>query len=177
MKTQRLLKSLLEARASANVELLDALAALPEDGPPADLSAALRVLDHAHRVDLIFAAHLEKRAHPFTASWSVDAPKLPQLAAEMRDADRWYLDCIAGLTSAELDEPIAFTFTDGARGTMSRAEMIAHVITHSAYHRGEVGRLLPQIEATAMRDVFAGYLHRAEPARRHQSISGGNGNA
>ena len=49
---------------------------------------------------------------------------------------------------------------------MSREEMLAHVITHSGYHRGEAGRLLPQIESTAMRDVFAGYLHRADPQRR-----------
>jgi uncharacterized damage-inducible protein DinB len=49
---------------------------------------------------------------------------------------------------------------------MSREEMLAHVITHSGYHRGEVGRLLPQIESAAMRDVFAGYLHRSDPKRR-----------
>jgi uncharacterized damage-inducible protein DinB len=70
------------------------------------------------------------------------------------------------VTPEELEETIDFTFTDGGQGRMSREEMLAHVITHSGYHRGEVGRLLPDIENTAMRDVFAGYLHRAEPQRR-----------
>ncbi|MGO4333570.1 hypothetical protein AB4037_01570 [Labrys sp. KB_33_2] len=49
---------------------------------------------------------------------------------------------------------------------MSREEMLAHVVTHAGYHRGEIGRLLPQIVEAASVDVFAGYLHRSDPDRR-----------
>jgi uncharacterized damage-inducible protein DinB len=169
MTAQTLLTSLLHAKASITDELLHALAILERDAPPAALPAALRVLHHAHRVDLIFAAHLDRRPHAFTASWSDAAVPLQTLSADMRDTARWYVERTAHLTPEDLEERIPFTFTDGAKGLMSRAEMLAHVITHSAYHRGEVGRLLPEIEAVAMRDVFAGYLHRADPARRRRA--------
>jgi uncharacterized damage-inducible protein DinB len=91
---------------------------------------------------------------------------LAPLSAEIRETDTWYVDYVSRLSAEQLGEDLDFTFTDGGHGRMSREEMLAHVITHGGYHRGEVGRLLPQIEETAMRDVFTGYLHRTEPERR-----------
>jgi uncharacterized damage-inducible protein DinB len=162
MTAHALLQALLRYKADADAELLDALVALPEPSTPATREA-LRVLNHAHIVDRIFAAHLEKRAHAYETNWIDDAPPIAQLSSGMRDTDRWYIDYVSRLSPAALEETIDFVFTDGARGRMSREEMLAHVITHAGYHRGEAGRLLPQINA---RDVFAGYLHRVEPGRR-----------
>jgi len=166
MSTQTVLNSLLRYKASVDDELLDALEALEAGAPSDDFRSALLVLQHAHIVDRIFMANLQRIPHCYDANWSKEARPLAQLASRIRTADRWYVDYTATASAADLDEVIDFTFTDGARGRMSRAEMLAHVVTHGGYHRGEVGRLLPQIESTAMRDVFAGYLHRSEPARR-----------
>jgi uncharacterized damage-inducible protein DinB len=166
MSTQALLTALLQYKASADDELLDALGTLGADAPPHDLRSAVRVLNHAHVVDRIFAAHLQGLGHPYTASWVSEPPPLPELAADIRETDGWYLKYISGVGPRELGEAVDFTFTDGESGRMSREEMLAHVITHGGYHRGEIGRLLPQIEHTAMRDVFAGYLHRSDPSRR-----------
>lgn len=166
MSAQTLLNSLFRYKASADDEFLDALNRLGREVQPGTFSSALRVLNHAHLVDRIFAANLQRQAHARTASWSDEAPPLAQLASDIRETDRWYLDYISRITPEELEEVVDFTFTDGGRGRMSREEMLAHVVTHAGYHRGEVGRLLPEIESTAMRDVFAGYLHRTEPLRR-----------
>lgn len=166
MTAQRLLHSLFQHKASVDGELIAALMAVSKVAAAENFRSALRVLYHAHLVDRIFAANLSNRPHGYTASWSEDVPPLAELAEDIRATDRWYLDCLSRMGLDELDETIDFTFTDGSPGRMSRAEMLAHVITHGAYHRGEVGRLLPDIEATAMRDVFAGYLHRAQPQRR-----------
>ncbi|PDT09871.1 damage-inducible protein DinB [Rhizobium sp. J15] len=166
MSAQTLLNSLFRYKASVDEELLDALNSLGEERRSDAFSAALRVLNHAHRVDRIFSANLQRLGHSYTASWSSEAPPLAQLAADIRETDRWYVDYTARITPDELEEVVGFTFTDGGHGRMSREEMLAHVVTHAGYHRGEVGRLLPEIESTAMRDVFTGYLHRAEPARR-----------
>jgi uncharacterized damage-inducible protein DinB len=51
---------------------------------------------------------------------------------------------------------------------MSREEMLAHVITHGAYHRGEVGRILLQLSIQRPREVFTGYLHKTDAARREE---------
>ncbi|WP_337267534.1 DinB family protein [Oryzifoliimicrobium ureilyticus] len=86
----------------------------------------------------------------------------------MRTINRWYLNYVRELTSGELEEMIDFRFTDGSYGRMRREEMLAHVIVHSASHRGGIGALLPEIATTSERDVFAGYLHRTEPERRRK---------
>ncbi|MBX5089273.1 DinB family protein [Rhizobium lentis] len=166
MSAQTLLNALFRYKASIDGELLDALSALGEGARGNAFSSALRVLNHAHLVDRIFAANLQREVHDFTASWSSEAPPLAQLASSIRETDRWYIDYTSRIKPEEMEEVIAFTFTDGGRGRMSREEMLAHVATHAGYHRREVGRLLPEIESTAMRDVFTGYLHRTDPARR-----------
>ena len=63
---------------------------------------------------------------------------------------------------------IAFTFTDGGRGAMTREEMLFHVVTHDGYHRGEVGRMLKQIQSPLPWDTFAVFLHQDQPERRGQ---------
>jgi len=46
--------------------------------------------------------------------------------------------------------------------------LLAHVVTHSGYHRGEVGCILSQLSMKRPRDIFTGYLHKLEPARRER---------
>ena len=168
MTAQSLLNSLFQYKASVDIELLDALNALSAGEPSSVFQSALRVLNHAHIVDRIFVANLQNLGHSYRANWSSEAPPLAQLSADIRRTDHWYVDYLSRISPEELEADIDFTFTDGGHGRMSREEMLAHVITHSGYHRGEVGRLLPQIESAAMRDVFAGYLHRVDPKRRQQ---------
>jgi uncharacterized damage-inducible protein DinB len=168
MSEQTLMTSLFRFKAWANEELFGALTALRGEAPSPEYQAAIRVLNHAHTVDRIFVANLQKLDHAYRTNWPVDVPSLTQLSQAVRDTDRWYVDYISHISPNELEEVIDFTFTDATWGRMSREEMLAHVITHGGYHRGEVGRLLPQIESTASQDVFAGYLHRSDPKRREQ---------
>jgi uncharacterized damage-inducible protein DinB len=163
MSTQTLLTSLLRYKTAANAELVEAISGL-NDTPA--LLPALRILQHNYVVDCIFAAHLSGTPHDYADSWSEDVPPFRTLAADILATDQWYVHHLGSLDEAALAEPIPFTFTDGARGRMTRAEIFAHVVTHSGYHRAEIGRLLPEIRAVGARDVFAGYLHRAEPERR-----------
>ena len=166
MSAQTLFSSLFRYKASVDQELVEALRGVESRAPASTFKSALSAFNHAHTVDRIFCANLQGRAHSCKASWPSDVPPLTKLAADIREADVWYIDYTTRLTAQELEETVGFHFTDGSKGRMTREEMLAHVIAHSGYHRGEVGRLLPQIEATAMRDIFTGYLHRTEPSRR-----------
>ncbi|MBB6222448.1 putative damage-inducible protein DinB [Rhizobium leguminosarum] len=58
MSAKTLLNSLLRYKASVDDELLDALSALGEEARSDAFHSALRVLNHAHLVDRIFAANL-----------------------------------------------------------------------------------------------------------------------
>ncbi len=166
MGMQSILTSLLDYKAHASRELLEALGVAQSTIPADNLRRALRVLHHAHIVDCIFLAHLEGVPHGYMASWQAEAPPLADLAQWMAETDARYRAHLAAHDDAALDEAIDFTFTDGKAGRMTRAEMLLHVATHAGYHRGEAGALVPEVEAASMRDIFAGYLHRAEPARR-----------
>jgi uncharacterized damage-inducible protein DinB len=158
--------SLFRHKAWANAELLQHFAAQDAGLPKAERHTAIRILNHAHVVDRIFAAHLQGVAHGYAGTNTKETPTLDQLSASVRETDGWYLDYVSKARPDALAETIAFTFTDGSRGRMSREEMLAHVITHGSFHRGQVSRLIPAVANATPSDLLTGYLHQAEPGRR-----------
>ena len=159
------LVSLFGQKEWANQELFAALAALPE-AQAAALHGCLRTLNHIHVVDRIFRAHLSGEAHPFEATNTPNTPTLAQLRDAVAATDAWYRAHVAGLGREALAEVLDFSFTDGDRGRMSREEILLHVITHGAYHRGNVGQVLKSIAVAPPRDLYTKFLHLSEPARR-----------
>jgi uncharacterized damage-inducible protein DinB len=132
---------------------------------------AMRLLNHNYVVAQIFRGHLINRPHGYASDNTVETPELDELRESVAACDHWYIDYIANATSEQLLEKIAFAFTDGDKGSMTREEMLAHVITHGSYHRGEVGRLLSQSCFQIPWDTFAVFLHQADPGRRqHGSL-------
>ena len=161
-----MLDSLFKYKAWANESLLSEFEARSAEIPDADRHACIRTLNHAYVVDRIFAAHLTGAAHGYTATNTTETPALGELRRAVAESDRWYLDYVGGLTPQALSEQIAFAFTDGAAGRMSREEMLLHVALHSGYHRGQVGVRLPQLTSAPPQDTFTTYLHKLEPQRR-----------
>lgn len=159
------LQSLFAYKAWANAELFAALADLPADHAET-LRACLRTLNHIYVVDRIFRAHLSGEARPYEATNTPQIPPLDALRDEVAATDAWYREYVAGLQAAEAADMLAFTFTDGAAGRMSREEMLMHVIAHGAYHRGNVGQMLKSIGLAPPRDLYTRFLHLREPARR-----------
>lgn len=159
------LKSLFAYKAWANSELFALLATLPPSHAEA-LHTCLRTLNHIHVVDRIFRSHLSGEARPFDATNTKDTPSLSRLHGEVEATDAWYVDHVSRLSDGDLSEVVAFTFTDGDAGRMSREEILLHVITHGGYHRGNVGQVLKSISVAPPRDLYTKFLHVSEPARR-----------
>ena len=132
---------------------------------------AIRQLNHCLVVNRIMKAHLTGKSHSYTADNTPETPGLSELAAAVAASDQWYLDYLETLSEADLAETIAFVFTDGDRGCMSRQEILTHAAIHGAYHRGEVGRILRQISAPLPWDTFAVFLHQTEPERRDRAAA------
>ena len=72
-------------------------------------------------------------------------------------------------SAEQLAEQLHFDFVDGDHGCMSRAEMLAHIVTHGGYHRGAVGRILAQLQLAPPRDIYTRFLHQDQPQRREAS--------
>ncbi|AZO08939.1 MULTISPECIES: DinB family protein [unclassified Mesorhizobium] len=168
MSATILLRSLLAYQAWANDELLETLAGIDPQRNAKERHAALRLMNHIHVVSRIFSAHLTGVAHGYASDNTEETPKPAQLRAAMAASDRWFLDYVEAVSERDLSEPVAFTFTDGDSGCMTRQEMLTHVVVHGSYHRGEIGRMLAGIVVSPPWDTYAVHLHRAEPSRRLQ---------
>lgn len=160
------LQSLFAQKAWANNELFNALATVPTDQHADSVHTAIRTLNHIYVVDRIFRAHLLAEPHGYSATNTVETPELAELQFAVAETDAWFESYAASVTEISLAEPISFTFTDGDTGRMTREEMLFHVITHGAYHRGNVGQVLKSISIAPPRDLFTKFLHVREPARR-----------
>lgn len=149
------LQSLFGHKAWANRELFELLAGVTAQE---ELHAMIRTLNHIYVVDRIFRAHLLGEAHGYAASNTKETPTLAELQAAVAQTDAWYLDYVAGLGPQALGETVQFRFTDGDAGSMTREEILHHIITHGGYHRGNVGQILKGIGVAPPRDLFTKYL-------------------
>jgi uncharacterized damage-inducible protein DinB len=162
-----LLISLFEHKAWCNRGLIEALRAAPETADRRELAVALFTFDHTNVVDRIFQAHLMGAEHGIEDVVATRFPQLDELARTMAETDAWYLDYVRDVTPAELEEVVTFTFVDGDPGRMTRGEILAHVITHGASHRGAVGKMLEQIQVRGASDMVTTFsrVRREGPAR------------
>jgi uncharacterized damage-inducible protein DinB len=166
MQQSNLLAALFRYKAWANDELYALMQTVDATKYPDERHSCIRLLNHVHVVDRIFAAHLTRTKHAYTATNTKETPTLDDLTRACGESDRWYVDFIATLDRQALEERIEFVFTDETNARMSREEMLMHVITHGGYHRGAAGRILSQIGVAPPRDLFTGFLHKTESERR-----------
>ena len=166
MSTTTLLHSLFTYKAWSNNQLFVALAKVDSVTQQEARHNATRILNHIYVVDQIFAAHLSGAVQSLTATNTTETPTLAALQDGAAMLDAWYVDYTADLSPEQLAENIAFTFTDGDKGLMTREEMLTHVSLHGAYHRGAAGRIMVQLGTTPPRDLYTRFLHQSEPLRR-----------
>ncbi len=163
------MKNQFRYKAWANGEILDALALVDAARYPAEWKQAIRLMNHTHVVDRIFAAHLSGAAHPFDATNTPETPTLEGLRESIAESDAWFQEYVGRVGDDALGETIAFTFTDGKSGSMTRGEMLFHVLAHGTYHRGNVGMVLVACGVDRPGDTFTRFLHLVEPDRRERT--------
>lgn len=164
--SQKILSSLFAQKSWANRELFNAVADVSLAEHETSRHTAIRTLNHIHVVDKIFRGHLLGEKHSYTATNTTKTPELGELDFEVAETDAWFERYVGTVGDAELATSLHFQFTDGDSGTMTRQEMLFHVLTHGAYHRGNVGQVLKAISVAPPRDLLTRFLHVREPARR-----------
>lgn len=164
--SQKILSSLFGQKSWANRELFDTVSLLTSAENAESLHTAIRTLNHIYVVDRIFRAHLLGEMHTYTATNTPETPELSTLHFAVTETDNWFETYVARLSERELAESLSFKFTDGDSGRMTREEMLFHVLTHGAYHRGNVGQVLKGISVTPPRDLYTKFLHVQDPSRR-----------
>jgi uncharacterized damage-inducible protein DinB len=130
---------------------------------------ARRLLDHIQAVDEIFRHHLQARPHGYAAPRSAELPSFDELAATARATADWYADYADALAPEQVDEVVGFAFANGEPASMTRGEMLLHVATHAAGHRGQVALLLQKNGIVPFPDRIPDFLKAAKAGSERQA--------
>lgn len=160
-------------KAWADKVIYEAVARLPEGEAakprPSVFKSMLHTLNHIYVIDRVFQAHLEGREHGFKARNTDTHPPLAELARLQHEIDAWYVAWSDTLSDAALAETVHFEFIGGGRGSMTRGEMLLHVVNHTTYHRGYVADFFYQVPARPPATDLTVFLRDARPSLKDRS--------
>lgn len=105
----------------------------------------VHTLNHILVIEDVFKAHLEGRKHGYTSRNTEVSPPFKDVKKGLYELDQYYVNLAMNNSDNELNEIIEFEFIGGGNGSMTRAEIILHLVNHSTYHRGFVSDMLFQI--------------------------------
>jgi uncharacterized damage-inducible protein DinB len=167
MITKPTVRTLTRYNRWANKLIFDATFKLPE-GEATKVRQTLfknivHSLNHNYVIDRIFQAHLEGREHGYTARNTPEWPLLDDLWRSQQDVDEWYVRWSDNIAEAGLDERVDFKYVGGGEGSMTRGEIILHIVNHTSYHRGFVADLFYQIPARPPTTDLTVFLRDARP--------------
>jgi|SRR6185436_17979435 len=123
---------------------------------------ASAVMAHIIGAEWLWLRRLGHRAAPMDV-W----PALPltECEAQLLELSRAWPAYLANLSPESLDQEIRYTNSKGEDWINTVADMLAHVVLHSSYHRGQIATLLGRAgEAAAYSDYIEcarrGYIDR-----------------
>ncbi|HEU4698594.1 MAG TPA: DinB family protein [Gemmatimonadales bacterium] len=134
----------------ANGEAAGAIRAAGGDAAPA---AARRLLAHVAAAERLWLGRLalDPTPVPVWPEW----PFVETLAVLAGLEQRWDA-CFDALTPERLEEAVAYTNTKGERWTNTVGDVLSHVVTHSAYHRGQIATAL---RAAGHAPAYTDFIH------------------
>jgi uncharacterized damage-inducible protein DinB len=167
MTTPLSARTLTRYNAWADKLIYEAVAKLPEGEATKPrqsvFKSMLHTLNHIYVIDRVFQAHLEGREHGFKARNTETHPPLAELARLQQEVDAWFVAWSDRLNDATLGETVDFDFIGGGRGSMTRGEMLLHVVNHTTYHRGFVADFFYQVPARPPTTDLTVFLRDARP--------------
>ena len=167
MSAIRMARTLTRYNAWANRLFFDAVAALPageaEKARATLFTSIVHTLNHNFVIDDIFRAHIEHRAHGYTARNTPTPPPLSDLWNAQQAFDIWFIEWGDSLDAQSLEEIVDFTFVGGGAGALSRGEIILHLVNHTSYHRGFAADMFYQVPARPPTTDLTVFLRDARP--------------
>jgi len=149
VNTARDLVTLTNYKTWADDRLYEALEDVPKEELVAKretiLGGILRALNHVYGMDLVWQAHLQGKPHGFKDRRPEIFDELSKLRDAQREIDDWYVDYAAAMSPESAGVVVDFEFIGGGKGSMTRSEVLLHVVTHTNYHRGQVTDMMCQI--------------------------------
>lgn len=168
MDVRERLLTLVSYKAWANQITFSAVSDLPEGEAVKQrmtrFGNMIHTLNHVYVIDDIFKHHLLSMPHSYRARNTEFHPPLPALWKKQKEMDVWYVNYVQSLLNDEFSEIVEFEFVGGGSSSMSRTDIILHVVNHGTYHRGFVGDMMYQVPATPPANDFPVYLREIKNA-------------
>jgi len=147
------LRRLFEHDAWANREALASLAASGKDAaPPAQ---ALKVLAHVLGAERLWLDRI-LGAKPKVAVWP--EASLERLRTDVDEMARRWEDYLDDLAAADLDREIGYVNSKGEPWKSTVGDVLAHVVLHSSYHRGQIAS---HQRAAGREPAYTDFIHAA----------------
>lgn len=153
----------------ADSRTLSAVALIDSERFPSEIAFARQQLNHMVRVEEVFRARLLGDTEPHLTSNSEVVPVLKELSKRLLNSNNWLQTYAKSMPYEKLVEKIRFYFLDGKSGMMTREEVLFHLVNHSTYHRGAIGRALDFAGGLRPADTYTVFAHAMEPERRRHS--------
>ncbi len=132
----------------ANGRLLPAFRELPEGEWQAELGGSFAspqgTVAHLVAAEWIWLARWRGSSPPAMPEWTKGA-SAPVLLSRLQSVERERRIWLEGLTDGALLEEIEYRFLSGEPGRNRLAVLIAHLVNHSTYHRGQLVTMLRQL--------------------------------
>jgi len=109
---------------------------------PIFFGSLIRTLHHSYAMDYVWQCHLLGKPHGLSSRNPEHCPEMEELAAIQRTIDNWYANYAESISDQALNEIVEFDFIGGGRGSMSRRDILLHVVNHTTYHRGHAADIL-----------------------------------
>jgi len=139
-------QTLTRYKAWADKLFLSTIAQLPESqlvaSQPILFGSMIRTLHHSYAMDRVWQSHLLGETHGYTTRNPDDHPPFEELRGKQLAIDAWYVSYADSLDTDHLAQIVDFTFIGGGSGSMSRNDILLHVVNHTTYHRGHVADML-----------------------------------
>jgi len=129
----------------------EAIASLRAAGTPP--ARALRFMAHVPAAERLWLVRLRQDPAPVTV-WP--ALSLDECAAEAEAMARAWPALLDGPPPADLDRAVAYRNSKGEPWTSTVGDVLTHVVSHSAYHRGQVAS---ELRAAGHEPAYTDFIH------------------
>ena len=128
----------------------ESLASIRGAGAP---TAAVRLIAHVAAAERLWKSRIDADPAPVAVwpDWDPDA-----CGRELETMAREWDVYLTTLSAAELARPVPYVNSKGERWTTSVDDVLAHVVLHSSYHRGQIAYVL---RAGGGEPAYTDYAH------------------
>ena len=109
---------------------------------PITFGSLIHTLNHSYLMDFVWKSHLVGTEHGLDTRNPKETQNFQALRHEQELTDNWFTEYAKSLSEEKADEVIDFNFIGGGEGSMTRRDIILHVVNHTTYHRGHAADIL-----------------------------------